>query len=50
MGFGLVQDTSDGDEGWLEVRTPDERLILVLSPRQGDPPSEGGPPKEMETR
>ncbi len=39
LGFSLVEDTTYGDERWLEVRTPDNGLILVLSPRQGDPPS-----------
>jgi lactoylglutathione lyase len=37
--FDLVQDTVYGDERWLEVRTPDKGLILILGPRQGDPPS-----------
>ena len=34
LGFDLHQDTPYGEERWVEVRTPDERLILVLSPRQ----------------
>jgi predicted enzyme related to lactoylglutathione lyase len=38
LGFELHQDTADGEERWVEVRTPDEGLILVLSPRPGDPP------------
>jgi lactoylglutathione lyase len=36
LGFELHQDTSYGEERWVEVRTPDRRLILVLSPRQVD--------------
>jgi lactoylglutathione lyase len=39
MGFELVRDASDGEERWLEVRTPDRSMILVLSQRLGDPPS-----------
>jgi lactoylglutathione lyase len=39
LGFELVQDTPSGDERWLEVRTPDKGLTLVLGPRQGGPPS-----------
>jgi len=39
LGFELHQDTPYGEERWVEVRTPDEGLILVLSPRQGARPS-----------
>jgi predicted enzyme related to lactoylglutathione lyase len=39
MGFELVRDASDGEERWLEVRTPDRSMILALSQRLGDPPS-----------
>jgi lactoylglutathione lyase len=39
LGFELHQDTLYGEERWVEVRTPDKRLILVLSPRQDDRPS-----------
>jgi predicted enzyme related to lactoylglutathione lyase len=39
MGFELVRDSTDGEERWLEVRTPDRGLILVLHRRDGDPPS-----------
>jgi lactoylglutathione lyase len=38
LGFELHRDTSYGEERWVEVRTPDERLILVLSPPQDDRP------------
>jgi lactoylglutathione lyase len=34
LGFELHQDTAYGEERWVEVRTPDNGLILVLSPRQ----------------
>jgi predicted enzyme related to lactoylglutathione lyase len=36
MGFELADDAVNGDERWIEVRTPDRRLILVLSPRRDD--------------
>jgi lactoylglutathione lyase len=39
LGFELHQDTPYGEERWVEVRTPDKGLILVLSPRQDDRPS-----------
>jgi lactoylglutathione lyase len=39
LGFELHQDTSYGDGRWVEVRTPDSGLILVLSPRQDARPS-----------
>lgn len=39
MGFELVQDAPYGDDGsrWLEVRSPDRGIILVLGMRQGPP-------------
>jgi predicted enzyme related to lactoylglutathione lyase len=39
MGFTLVQDAPYGDERWLEVRTPDDAVTVVLSLRQGEPPT-----------
>jgi predicted enzyme related to lactoylglutathione lyase len=39
LGFELHQDSIYGDERWVEVRTPDKGLILVLCPRQDDRPS-----------
>ena len=36
LGFELYQDTPYGEERWVEVRTPDKRLVLVLSPRRDD--------------
>jgi predicted enzyme related to lactoylglutathione lyase len=38
LGFELVQDTPYGEERWLEVRTPDKAVILVLGLRQGERP------------
>ena len=31
MGFELVRDDAYGDERWIEVRPPDQDLLLVLS-------------------
>jgi lactoylglutathione lyase len=39
LGFELHQDIPYGEERWVEVRTPDDGLILVLSPRQDARPS-----------
>jgi lactoylglutathione lyase len=39
LGFELYQETANGEERWIEVRTPDKGLIIVLSPRQNDRPS-----------
>jgi lactoylglutathione lyase len=39
LGFELHQDSTNGEERWVEVRTPDEGLILVLSPRREDRPN-----------
>jgi predicted enzyme related to lactoylglutathione lyase len=34
--FELHQDLTYGEERWVEVRTPDQGLILVLSPRRDE--------------
>jgi predicted enzyme related to lactoylglutathione lyase len=39
MGFELAQDAPYGDERWLEVRTPDKSVTVVLSLRQGERPT-----------
>ncbi len=40
MGFELAQDAPYGDEGrWLEVRTPDRAVTVVLNLRHGEPPA-----------
>jgi predicted enzyme related to lactoylglutathione lyase len=39
MGFELVQDSPYGEERWLEVRTPDRAVVLVLGVRQGERPT-----------
>ena len=38
LGFLLVRDDTYGDERWIEVRPPEQDLLLVLSPRRpGEP-------------
>jgi predicted enzyme related to lactoylglutathione lyase len=39
MGFELVQDAPYGEERWLEVRTPDKAVVLVLNVRRGARPT-----------
>jgi predicted enzyme related to lactoylglutathione lyase len=39
MGFELVQETPYGEERWLEVRTPDKAVVLVLNVRRGERPT-----------
>jgi lactoylglutathione lyase len=39
LGFELHQGTAHGEERWVEVRTPDEGVIIVLSPRLDERPS-----------
>jgi predicted enzyme related to lactoylglutathione lyase len=36
LGFELHQDTTCGEERWVEVRAPDGGLILVLSTRRDE--------------
>jgi lactoylglutathione lyase len=36
LGFELHRDRPHGEERWVEVRTPDRRLSLVLSPRRAE--------------
>jgi predicted enzyme related to lactoylglutathione lyase len=43
MGFELVQDAPYGEERWLEVRTPDKAVVLVLGVRQGKRPTAPDP-------
>jgi catechol 2,3-dioxygenase-like lactoylglutathione lyase family enzyme len=38
LGFAVVRDDRYGDERWIEVKPPEQDLLLVLSPRQpGEP-------------
>lgn len=39
MGFQLARDAPYLDERWLEVRTPDNAVTVVLELRRGEPPS-----------
>jgi catechol 2,3-dioxygenase-like lactoylglutathione lyase family enzyme len=39
MGFELSRDTPYGDERWLEVRTLDKAVSMVLSLRDGERPT-----------
>jgi lactoylglutathione lyase len=38
LGFEIHRDITCGEERWIEVRTPDQGLILVLSPRRDERP------------
>jgi lactoylglutathione lyase len=38
MGFELIRDDAYGNERWIEVRPPEQDLLLVLSPRRPDEP------------
>jgi lactoylglutathione lyase len=39
MSFELAQDAPYGDERWLELRTPDKSVTVVLSLRQSERPA-----------
>jgi hypothetical protein len=43
MGFAVVRDDTYGNERWIEVKPPDQELLLVLSPRQPDEPRRSAP-------
>jgi lactoylglutathione lyase len=46
LGFELAQDAPYGEERWLEVRTPDKAVTMVLAVRHGprpQPPDPGMP-------
>jgi lactoylglutathione lyase len=46
LGFELAQDAPYGEERWLEVRTPDKAVTVVLAVRHGptpQPPDPGMP-------
>ena len=38
MEFTTIRDDSYGDERWIEVKPPNQDLLLVLSPRRPDEP------------
>ena len=39
LGFELAQDAPYGAERWLEVRTPDKAVVVVLGLRKGPRPT-----------
>ena len=43
LGFELVQDAAYGRERWLEVRTPDGAVVVVLDRRNGPRPAPSDP-------
>jgi len=43
LGFELTQDAPYGEERWLEVRTPDKAVTVVLDLRQGARPTAPDP-------
>lgn len=43
LGFELAQDAPYGQERWLEVRTPDKAVVVVLERRQGPRPTAPDP-------
>jgi predicted enzyme related to lactoylglutathione lyase len=43
LGFEVVQDAAYGEERWLEVRTPDKAVALVLDLRKGARPTAQDP-------
>ena len=43
LGFELAQDASYGEERWLEVRTPDKAVVVVLERRKGPRPTAPDP-------
>ena len=49
MGFELVQDTPYGDERWLEVRSPDKGVILVLGRTSAGPGNRDAVPDMLPT-
>jgi len=43
MGFELAEDAPYGQERWLEVRTPDKAVVVVLGLRKGPRPTAPDP-------
>jgi predicted enzyme related to lactoylglutathione lyase len=43
LGFEVAQDAPYGSERWLEVRTPDKAVVVVLDVRQGERPTPRDP-------
>jgi predicted enzyme related to lactoylglutathione lyase len=49
MAFELVQDTTYGDERWLEVRSPDRGAVLVLGRSAAGPGDRGSVRDQLPT-
>jgi predicted enzyme related to lactoylglutathione lyase len=43
LGFEVAQDVPYGEERWLEVRTPDKAVVVVLDQRKGERPTPRDP-------
>jgi len=43
LGFEVAQDAPYGQEQWLEVRTPDKAVVVVLDVRKGERPTPRDP-------
>lgn len=43
LGFEVAQDAAYGQERWLEVRTPDKAVTVVLDLRKGERPVQSDP-------
>jgi hypothetical protein len=43
LGFEVAQDAPYGQERWLEVRTPDKAVVVVLDVRKGPRPTAPDP-------
>jgi lactoylglutathione lyase len=49
MGFSLAQDTTAGDERWVEVRSPDGAVVLVLGRTATGPGDRAGVDERLPT-
>ncbi len=49
MGFDTVQDVPYGDERWLEVRSPDKAIVLVLGRTSTGPGDRDAVPEMLPT-
>ena len=48
LGFELAQDAPYGQERWLEVRTPDKAVVVVLDLRKGPRPTARPEPADLQ--
>jgi predicted enzyme related to lactoylglutathione lyase len=49
MGFDVAQDVAYGDERWLEVRSPDGAVLLVLGRTSSGPGDRAAVPDRLPT-